>query len=193
MAEASRSNATAGEVTYPTGASGQVGRRLEPDLSAPELPKQTSVNPALNRSAEVVGRGVGTAVAGVRSLPRQIDKLRSRIHLVGSQSRAGAVEMIDSAAEAAAEWRDQAEEKAAELKRKAEVYTYEVADRANRRLEELQQRTQVRIGVLRRKPRLWLAEARRWQAEKPVQFIAACAAAGFVAGIALRIWRSNSV
>jgi len=196
MAETFRNHVGTGDVRHPTRASdGEL--RDEPQLNLPELPGFPSPtnSPALNRSAEVVGRSVGTAVAGVRSLPRRIDKLRSRIHLVSGREALAesALEVMESAAETAAHWRDEAEERITELHDEAGAYTYRAADRANRRLQELQRRTVRRIDVLRRNARELLADVRHWGSEQPLQAIGACTAAAFVLGVALRVWRSNSV
>lgn len=194
MAEASRPNVAGRNMHNPAGARDPEvlpGTRLDP----PELPERASPasNPALNRSAQAVGRGVGTAVAGVRRLPQQLDKLRSRIHLVpGRESAAGAMADIkDSALETAADWRNAAEDTLGEFKDRAESYSYQVADRTNRSLEELRRRTEWRIAKLRRTARQWLVIARHWESEQPLRVIGCCAAAAFVAGVALRIWRSN--
>jgi ElaB/YqjD/DUF883 family membrane-anchored ribosome-binding protein len=149
-------------------------------------------SPALNRSAAAVGRGVGTAVAGVRRLPHQFDKLRSHIHLVPRREAAAAVsEMYDSACEAAADWRDAAEETAVELKARAETYTHEASERSNRMVEDLRRRIEMRTDTLRRGTRAWVETARQWEAHQPLKFVAGCAMLTFAAGVALRVWRSS--
>jgi len=165
----------------------------EPPLTPAELaePSQAS-SPALNRSAEVVGKGVGTAVAGVRRLPQQFDKLRSRIHLVPRREAAATVsEIYDSAMEAAADWRDAAEETAAELKARAETYTREATERSNQTMEHLRRQAGMGIDALRRGTRAWLETARQWEAQEPLKFVAGCAMIAFAAGAVLRIWRSS--
>ena len=194
MAEVSRTDAAERNLRQPTDAPNVREFAREPRHESPELPESASLagNAALNRSAEVVGRGVGTAVAGVRRLPQQFGKLRSRIHLVPRRDAAAAVsEIRDSAVEAALDWRDAAEETAAELKARAETYTREAAERTNRTLEDLQREAAWRVDGLRRGVRAWLATARQWKAEQPLRTIAGCAAIAFVAGIALRVWRSG--
>jgi len=194
MGEASRPNVAGRTMHNPAGARDHE-LPFDARLDRPELPEQASpaTNPALNRSAEAVGRGVGTAVAGVRRLPQQLDKLRSRIHLVPARKSAGATiaDIKDSALETAADWRNAAEDTIGEWKDRAESYTYEVADQTNRRLEELRRGTEWRIVELRRAVRHWLVMARHWESERPLQVIGSCAAVAFVAGVALRIWRSN--
>lgn len=198
MAEPSRTDAACRDVEYPTGVpeihhlgpNAEQGSFLEFSESAsPATP------PALNRSAEAVGRSVGTAVARVRRLPRELDKLRSRIRLVPKRERAEKAisEIKDSALEAAADWRDAAEDSLAELRDRAETYRYEIAERTNRGLGDVRRRTAVRIEMLRRSVRDRLETARQWETDRPLQFIGGCVATGFVAGIAFRIWRSRRV
>lgn len=156
---------------------------VAPEFDLPELPERASPasNPALNGLGEAVGRRVGTAVAGVRRLPQQIDKLRSKIHLVDRQS---------STMKTAAELRDAAGQRISEFTDQAGQYTHEVADRANRRMDELKQRLQWRVDELRRSARRWMADAQHWETERPLQVIAGCAAAAFLLGVALRVRRS---
>jgi hypothetical protein len=189
MAEAWRNNVLGTDVHYPTGA------ELEDEFPGtvsqlPELPERGTPanNPALTRSAEAVGRSVGSAVAGVRELPRHIDKLRSRLHVVGKRKGSSPASMR----EAVDELRAAAEDKASELKDQIESYTYGAANRASWRLEELRQRAQWRINLLRVSTRRWIGEARHREYERPFRVIAISAAAAFSLGVALRIWRSNS-
>ena len=188
MAEAWRNNVGT-DVRYPTGAEPET--ELPGVLSSlPELPERGTParNPALNRSAETLGRSVGNAVVGVRELPRQFDKLRSRLQVVGKGTGPSAA----SLRETVDDLRAAAENKAAELKDKAEAYTYEASNRANRRLEELRQQARLRINLLRVRTRRWIGEARHWEYERPFRVVAISAAAAFALGVALRIWRSNS-
>lgn len=188
MAEAWR-NSVGTDVHYPTGAEQE--DELPGALSGlPELPERGTParNPALNRSAESLGRSVGNAVVSVRELPRQFDNLRSRLQVVGrgtGHSSASVGETVD-------DLRAAAENKAAELKNKVESYTHDAANRASWRLEELRQRARWRINLLRVSTRRWVAEARHQEYERPFRVIAISAAAAFGLGVALRIWRSNS-
>lgn len=198
MAEPSRTDAPRRDVKYPMGAPDSSYPEAHADqLNLPELPESASPasNPTLNRSAQAVGRGFGTAVAGVRRLPQQLDKLRSRIHLVPKTERAEETisDIKDSAMEAAADWRDAAEDSIAELKDRAQTYSYEVTERTNRRLEHLRRRAGRRMDVLRRGARAWLLTAQQWENNRPLQFIGGCVAAGFAAGVAFRVWRSGRV
>jgi ElaB/YqjD/DUF883 family membrane-anchored ribosome-binding protein len=194
MAEANASRNNAGPVGVRLSPGEMRADRLPDELGfdLPELQECTipANNPSLTRSAEAVGRGIGAAVAGVRNLPEQ---LRSRIHMVGGRGdiRSSLAEIKNSAAQNVAEWRDSAENRLAELEESAQTYAYQAADRANRRLGDLGRQIQRRVAFLRQRTRRELADFRQLQSEKPLQVIGAFAAAGFAAGVALRIWRSN--
>ncbi len=194
MAEASRTDAAGRNTPYsPVNENNEAA--VEPRLDLPELPESAALasNPALNRSAEVVGRGVGNAVAGVRRLPQQFERLRSRIHVVPRRQPGdgGADYLKEAALEAAADWRGAAEDAVSELTHRVKNYTVEVSETAHLDWEEFRRRMQSRIDYLRRDARRQLAVVRRWESEQPLYVIGACAAAAFVAGVALRIWRSN--
>jgi len=166
-------------------------------LTLPELPEHGTHSTALNRSAEVVGRSVGTAVAGVRSLP---GKVRSRLHLVGGrelrntamhateQWHEAAEEWRDAALETVEDWREAAEQKASEMAETADRYTLRARYRLRQRLLDWRYRAQ------RVQRRAWhrYRQAREWQPEEPLQVIAMCAGAAFLLGVTLRVWRSNS-
>jgi ElaB/YqjD/DUF883 family membrane-anchored ribosome-binding protein len=194
MPEASRTDA-AGMNTRKSPGTQSCSPDLEAPLGAPELPETATPanNPALSRSAEVVGRSVGAAIAEARRLPQRIDKLRSRIHLVPQRDavREPLQDLTDSAIETAAQWRDAAEDTLEELKDRAGSYSHEVAERTTRGWGELQRRIDLRTIELRRSARRWLAVTREWQRERPLRVVGICAAAAFAAGVALRIWRSN--
>lgn len=168
---------------------GQPGASLElPDVSTASLPVRSS-NAQLNRSAEAVGRRVGNAVAGVKSLPQQFGRLRSRIHLV-DRSR-GPESYSTSLAEVAGDWRDAVEGSVSEMSQVAECYRVELLDRANERLHDLQRFGERTYYALRRDANVRLNKMRRMSREEPLMFIAGCAAAAFALGVAMRIWRSN--
>jgi len=196
MAEASRTKTAERNPQNPAAAAPEsILRTGIPQLDEPELPAKASPanKPALNRSAETVGRSLGNAVAGSRSLPRQIDKLRSRIHLLPSREAIGASasQVKDAALETAADWRDAAEAKAVELKQKADPYISTVADRTNEHFEQLRRGARRRIDNWRRRAQYWLGEARRLPSRRPMVIVGACAAAAFALGVALRVRRSN--
>jgi ElaB/YqjD/DUF883 family membrane-anchored ribosome-binding protein len=195
MAETSRDNVDPAHVESPPGEGRAQESAAGHDLEPPELPVSAAPanNPVLNRSAEAVGRGVGTAVAGVRNLPQQIDKLRSRIHLVSGREalKSRLSEIRDSAEQVVADWRESAEDRLNGLGDEAEAYAYRMTDRANHGLENLGRQLQRRIAFLRQAARQRLTAFRAMQSKHPLRVIGSFAVAGFVAGVALRVWRSN--
>lgn len=146
-------------------------------------------NAPLTRSAEALGRSVGNAVAGVKNLPRQLDQLRSRIHLVTASATSD--ELTSSAGDVVGEWRDAMESGVSEAAESAKRYRSIFAELADRKMQELKRRGEWRYFALRRELHHRADRLRRESSEQPVKFIAACAAAAFGTGILLRIWRSS--
>ena len=187
MAEVSRTNAES-QVPYRTESNeGPDTFPIARDEQRAALPATGTPanNPAWNRSAEVVGRGVGTAVAEVRRIPRRLDGLKSRIHLVSK--KAGS-----SAEGKAAERRDAAEIGLLELADKASVYTSEIGYRAADRLESLRSNAWWKLEALRTLARHRVVRLRQWKPARPLQVVVISASAAFALGVMLRIWRSNS-
>jgi ElaB/YqjD/DUF883 family membrane-anchored ribosome-binding protein len=159
----------------------------------PALPTTTTPasNPAWNRSAEAVGRGVGTAVSEVRRLPRRLDNLKYRIHLVGKNAEQSVHEARSSAEAAAAELRDAAELGLLELADKAALYTSEIGSRASHRIEDLRREAWWKLEAVRAIVRHRASHVRRWKPQRPLQVIVVSASAAFALGVLLRIWGSN--
>lgn len=159
----------------------------------PELPAAASPasNPTWNRSAEAVGRGVGAAVSEVRRLPRRLDDLRSRIHLVGKEAGLEAHDIGNSVEAKAAELRDAAELGLLELADKAAVYTSEIGSRASYRIENLRREAWWKLEAVRTIVRHRAAHVRRWKPERPLQVVVVSASAAFAVGVLLRIWGAN--
>ena len=151
------------------------GAAAQPELpvSAAGTPERPS-NPQLIRSAEALGRGVGSAVAGVKSLQQQFDRLRSKIHLVNATD--ASQQLTRSAAEAA---------------ETAGKYQSIMSEVASRQIQELRRRGERSYFALRRDMRHRLDKIRRLSFEEPLRFVAGCAGAALVLGVALRVWRSN--
>jgi len=84
MVEVWRTNAETSETSTNVTATEDAAVAANIPEPVPELPATgaPASNPGWNRSAEAVGRSVGTAVSEVRRLPRRLGDLRSRIHLV---------------------------------------------------------------------------------------------------------------
>lgn len=213
MAEVSRSDTPLKDPEYPGGASNSLGGtdpawpaaktqqfdrwggasvsttpgNLPLDHLLPE--RATDSNRGLNRSARRVGRGVGTAVANVRHLPRQIRGMKSRLYVVGEHARG-------NAAERAATLKDSAADRLSQLGNNASARASELADRLNHRLDEARRIAARKTTQARQTARRRVIEARvkvqYWKSEYPLQTIAALAGVAFVTGMALRIWRSNS-
>jgi hypothetical protein len=199
MAEVLRTKGGSQNVRYPTESTplGETPAESQrEDLPALPATATTSrayaVNPALNRSAEAVGRSVGTAVAEVRRLPRQLGRLKSRIHLVGESASAAAEDLRSSAEEKAAGLRDAAEVGLLELADKASLYTSEMGGRASERIESLRREAWWKLAAVRTIVRHRAAELRRWEPERPLQVIVVSASAAFALGVMLRIWRSSN-
>lgn len=163
------------------------GEPLLPELpeTSAASPRERSSNGQLNRSAQAVGHRVGCAVAGVRSLPQQFGRLRSRIHLVGSPSPDRDFD------ELAGDWRDAVEGSVSEMSDAARRYQAEFMERANLRFAALKRRGERQYYTLRRNVWYRLDKVRRVSSEQPLEFIAFSAGTAFVLGAVLRIWRSN--
>ena len=148
-------------------------------------------NPAWNRSAEAVGRSVGTAITEVRRLPRRLDDLKSKIHLVGKDAGASVRGIRCSAETAAAELSDAAEIGLLELADKASVYASEIGWRASHRLEDLRREAWWKLDAVRTIVRHRVSGLRRWRPERPLQVMVVSASAAFALGVLLRIRGAN--
>ena len=148
----------------------------------------SSVNPALNRSAEAVGRRLGTAVAEVRRLPRQ---LRSRIQLARENAASKVAELRGAAETKAASLRDAAEVGLLELADKAAVYTSAAGTRRASRMQRLRRVAMCRLDSLRHQLRRGVSGVGAWQPEDPLRVLLVGASAGFAVGVILRIWRGS--
>lgn len=191
MAEVWRTNAeTPGDPTTvtPTEDAAVAANVPEP---LPELAASLASNPTWNRSAEAVGRGVGTAVNEVRRLPRRLDDLRSRIHLVSKEASVSAHGIGASVEAKGAELRDAAELGLLALADKAAVYTSEIGSRASYRIENLRREAWWKLAAVRTIVRHRAANIRRWQPGRPLQVIVVSASAAFAVGVLLRIWGSS--
>lgn len=191
MAEFLRTGADSQDTRYPTEkiqAGDAVAETVHEQLSALPATATPASNPAWNRSAEAVGRGVGTAVAEVRRIPGH---LKSRIHLVSERASASAGELRNSAEAKAAGLRDATEVGLLELADQAAVYASEIGGRAGDRIESLRRNAWWKLEALRTVVRYRMEEVRRWKPERPLQVIVVSASAAFALGVMLRVWRSN--
>jgi ElaB/YqjD/DUF883 family membrane-anchored ribosome-binding protein len=165
--------------------------RLTDETPAPPVVAAPANDPSLNRAAEALGRGVGTAVAEIRRLPRRLDDLKTRIHLV-TQDAGGSGHHAGNSVEArVAERFDEVEIGLLELADKAAIYTSEIGSRANTRIAQLRREAQWKLYAVRTIARHKLEDLRRWRPERPLQVVMVTASAAFALGVMLRIWRSS--
>jgi ElaB/YqjD/DUF883 family membrane-anchored ribosome-binding protein len=134
-------------------------------------------NTRLNDTAERIGTAAGTAVKGVQELRQRFEVIRGRGAEAAGQRASEiadrATQLRDEALQRAAEWKDVAAARASELK-----------DVAANRAVQLRDAAAERVRVVR-------ARSQRLVNERPLQVIAGAAILGLIAGIALRLWRSN--
>jgi len=183
MAELSRSDAPVENSRNPSGAT--------PASAAPSVPMPETSAPAgrgnsrLEHSAERIGRGVGTAVASVSRLPRQ---MKSRLAIVGGRK-------MQSAEAAMEHWQERAKQRVAEWSEEASGASFEAVGRAEAQWEHVRRFAGARIQQLRANALRWGQRVREapqeWQRERPLQLLAGFAVAGFVLGVVLRIRRAN--
>jgi len=200
MAEVVRSETSSQDTRHPTNTRPTGESVIDPGLELPELPPtlpklpataSPASNPAWNRSAEAVGRGVGTAVAGVRRIPRRIDHLKSRIHVVSDNASSTVNEVRNSAEAKTAALREAAEVGLLEFADKAAAYTEELGLRASERIENLRREAWWKLNSARRIVRHRMVQLRDWKPTRPLQVIVVSASAAFALGVMLRIWRSS--
>ncbi|HKD85040.1 MAG TPA: hypothetical protein VKB58_09855 [Terriglobales bacterium] len=187
MADVVRTDTPQRDVQYPTDFAHTSDTTKESGRGQTARPA-TTVNPSLNRSAEAVGRGLGSAVAGVRRLPQQ---LRSRIHLVGENAASKFAELRGAAETKAANLRDAAEVGLLELADKAAAYTSAAGTRRGSRMQRLRRVAMCRVDSLRYEARRGVAALTAWQPEDPLRVLLVGASAGFALGVILRAWRGN--
>lgn len=140
--------------------------------SAGNLPRPE--NARLNRTAESIGTALGSTVVKMRSGLSLVQSREREIARDLSQRISQQTETLSAAVvERAEQFGDVAEEKASQL--------YDVAQQ---RWNDLNQAARNAVLDARKK-------ATQLRDEHPLELIAAFAAAGFVLGAALKVWRSN--
>jgi hypothetical protein len=204
MYEGSQSGVSAVNPEYPESAARQptfAGDYPLPGMPAGRnlLPANSATNVRLSRSAETLGRGLASAVLGVRSVSDRFGVARSRLHVVSSRTRqnasAAALELMDSAAERATNWRDAAEAWVVEATERADRNWSRLSNEARNRLHHLQNVTIRGVDNARAQAQQQLRTAGRrvqqWEQEEPLKVLATVGGAAFVAGAVIRIWRSS--
>jgi uncharacterized protein YjbJ (UPF0337 family) len=131
----------------------------------------------MHEIAEQIGTALGRAVSGVLSLP---DRVRYGLHLVKGQAR----EHAGSATDAASELAQSMSERIYSLRQEATQTASQWKEKAGQRAGELNELAGEQIA----EARLRVAHAAR---ENPIRMIMGFAAAAFVLGFGLSLWRSN--
>ena len=129
---------------------------------------------------------MGAAVSEVRRLPRRLDDLKSKIHLVG-KGAGESVHDVRNSAEAKAAELSAAEIGLLELADKAAVYTSEIGWRASHPLDNLRREVRWKLEAVRTIVQHRAANLREWRPERPLQVIVVSASAAFALGVLLRI------
>jgi hypothetical protein len=153
----------------------------------------------LNRSAETIGYGVGTCVATVLRFPRHVEAAKSKLRGLGDtasvNTAAAAVELLDKAVEQADVLKKTASHRAAAWREAVDARFSQLTHESSAQLQKLRSATAGELRKASRTAQARIVDARRrvqeWEREYPLEMIAGFAAAAFVAGLALRVWRSN--
>jgi ElaB/YqjD/DUF883 family membrane-anchored ribosome-binding protein len=139
----------------------------------PERTLPESRNPRLNRTAESIGSALGTTVGKMRSGLSLVRDREQEMQRDLSETLSQKAETLSAAATEKAElFGDVVEEKASQ-----------VFNAAQEQWEAISEKTRERVVELRR-------QAAELRDEHPLELIAAFAAAAFVLGAALKVWRS---
>ena len=141
------------------------------------LGRQMEREQQIYQIAEQIGAMLGRAVSGVRGFP---DRLRKGIHVVKGQAR----EQAGSATDAASDLAQSMTERISGLRQEAAQTAAQWREEAGERAGQLYLLAGERIADAR-------SRARRATRENPIQMIIGFAAASFVIGFGLRLWRSN--
>lgn len=195
MPEPSRSDAPPRNPQYPQGAGYQASSAEQWDSQPPHI------YGGLPRSrAENFGRTVGSAVGGVLRFPQRVGQATARLRHAGSTTRAQAsavvLDMMDTAAERAEAIGRTTGATLSDWAHTARYKTARLEDQAAERWHELRCSARERLDVAGR-----LAGARwnqtqravsQMKEEDPARFLMVVAAAAFVVGVGVRIWRSSS-
>lgn len=165
------------------------GQNLDTDEVAPgvnlrdaprALPEEASPanNPRLNQTAENIGSAVGSTVR----------EMKSRFRVV----KGGAQESISSTTD---DLKQRAGETVEQAKQRASEVVQQASNKASEVLDSAKERASAAMDTVRAKASESMQSARNRAAylkeEYPMQVVMGAAAAGFVLGVALRIWRSN--
>jgi hypothetical protein len=147
---------------------GEAANALLPSIEPSRELGPGRVNPQLNKAAEAVGTTLGRVVNQARGI---------------------------SAANAGPTWKDSAQAKVQEVKQRTSKAISDAQESASVAYQETKERLSETVGSTKETAAQTVAQARRRAREisynYPVQVIAASVAAGFLAGVVLRVWRSS--
>ncbi len=141
------------------------------------LGRQMEREQQIYQIAEQIGAMLGRAVGGVRGFP---DRVRKGIHVIKGQAR----EQAGSATDAASDLAQSVTERISSFRQGAAQTAAQWKEKASERSGQLNQVAGQRIADAR-------SRAMRATRENPIQIIIGLAAASFVIGVGLRLWRSN--
>jgi len=117
-----------------------------------------------------------------------VREVKTRLRVV----KGGAQESISSTAE---DWKQKAGDTVEQAKQRASDAVQQASSKASEALDAARQRASAAMDTARAKASESMHAARTraayYREEYPVQVVMGAAAAGFVLGVALRIWRSN--
>ncbi len=138
-------------------------------------------NPRLNSAAESVGRALGTAVSGVRSVPDKMQEAKQRFIVI--RGRKG--EVTESAKERLENIAEEARRAGEDFAAKARERGEEVLERAREAGENLKEQAQVRLLQAR-------TRVKQLSHDYPLHFVAGAAVFGALLGVVLRVWRDHA-
>ena len=161
---------------------------VQPDRTLPP-----AHNPRLNRTAESIGTALGSTVG----------RMRSGMSLVKGNLAETGMELTDKLSEKATDLSQKAAGIKESVRNQAQGFTSSLREQAGQfgdmvqdKTQQIVETTQASLEELRERARQRLIEARHRAAvlrqDHPLELIGAFAAAAFVIGIAMRVWRSNN-
>lgn len=160
--------------------SDEMAPRANPRDVPPALPEEASPanNPRLNQTAESIGTAVGSTVR----------EMKSRFRVVKGGAQESIWSTTDDLKQRAGETVEQAKQRASEAVQQASSKASEVLDNAKERASAAMDTARAKASESMQAARNRAAYLKE---EYPMQVVMGAAAAGFVLGVVLRIWRSN--
>jgi hypothetical protein len=141
------------------------------------LGRQMEREQQIYQIAGQIGSMLGKAVSGVRGIP---DRVRRGMHVVKHQAR----EHAGSATDAASDLAQSMSERISSVRQEAAQTAAQWRDKAGERAGQFNQFAGEKFAEVR-------GRAERATREDPLRIIAGVAAASFIIGFGLRLWRSH--